>query len=184
MSWVMRSPSCSHAFRSCASVGALGVVGEQVAQQQRGSAARCARPPRRAPSGVASTGAVQRSSSGENMLALVRPRRRRFHDFFTTRSRALQLHAMRAHARRCASVAAARCAEHALRTRCTRASWRSGSARASCWPRPRADAVGARVRAARRDGPARRRDRHARGAVQHASGAASCAPATARWTST
>ena len=35
MSWAMRSPSCSQSSTSRGQVGALGVVGEQVAQQQR-----------------------------------------------------------------------------------------------------------------------------------------------------
>ena len=39
MSWAMRSPSCSQSSSVARQLGALGVLGEHVAQQQRSRAA-------------------------------------------------------------------------------------------------------------------------------------------------
>ena len=42
MSWVMRSPSCSQSSEIAGQVGALRVVGDQVAQQHGGALRHCA----------------------------------------------------------------------------------------------------------------------------------------------
>ena len=86
MSWVMRSPSCSQTLRSCAERRVLGVVDEQVAQQQRRSAARCVRPPRPAPSAWCRR-ARRRKLIGAGYCIGADAAAARFHDFFTPRSR-------------------------------------------------------------------------------------------------
>ena len=162
MSWVMRSPSCSQTFRSCARRRPLGIVDEQVAAAAARSAARCARPPRPAPSAWRrARGAAKLIGAGYASTPISRALPpgplRIFHVSITTSQPP----------GRCAAGTLPRSWRRTPRVRrsCMRASSRSVRAKVSCSRRAGADAVGARVRTARRDGAAPGGDHHPRGAL-------------------
>ncbi len=131
MSWVMRSPSCSQTFRSCARRRVLGVVDEQVAAAAARSAARCARPPRRGPSATGSRRAAQEAHRREDIDP--RETRRLLYGFFTVRSRVCNSSTHGWVGRFRVVAAYPESAEPTL-TSSTPASSRSGSARGSCSP--------------------------------------------------
>ena len=179
MSWAMRSPSCSQSDELARELGALGVVDQQVAQQQRGALDVSPATPRAA----RQTSSRGRARCSRAIATNASPRRaakpgssRVFH------SGSRPGNERRRRAARCLRRHGGGTAPGTTSSASARS--RSGRPTAWCSRRAGAEPVGARVRSAGRAGAQRRRDRpHARTSTRGV-GRRRCAAATARSTST